>query len=236
MSLSEPYLTTSMPMRNTVTLVHWSGPAPTCAKALTAATIALHHQCKPQHSDSRTNHETEWSYSVFGTSQHPLCLLLSIHIKDLGLVGVTLDEHKQNGESGHIRWFARLWDKSTVLAEKALTQPSCLQLHLWVHRLLYDIKWRRCDVFYWLSGQPAVSSGSSQAHLPFCQRNFLWWHTPRKLPACRALQWLCLPGLKSYNEQFLAFNELIISAFKIFNSFFFRLWMISLNMMPQLMR
>ena len=216
-------------------LVHLSGPALIGAKALTAATLALHRQCKPQHSDSRINHETEWSYSVFWTSQHPLCLLLSIHIKDLCLVGVTLDEHEQNGESGHIRWFALLWDRSTVLQRRYwLSLPVCSLIFDFTSSCMI-IKWCRCDVFFWLwpASRRQCQLEGSHAFLP--EELSVMAHTAQ-VAYLQGLQWLCLPGLKSYNEQFLAFNELITSAFEIFNSFFFRVWMISLNMMPQLMR
>lgn len=236
MSLSEPYLTTSMPMRNTVT----SGTLEWPCSDLCQGTNSSHH-CPALSVQASTQwlQDQTWDWMK----------LFSIWNVSAPLVFASKHSHRRSLSSWcntgwtQAKW--RVWTHPLICpfvrqkyhsAEKVLTQPSCLQLHLWVHKLLYDIKWRRFDVFYWLSGQPAVSSGSSQAHMPFCQRNFLWWHIPRTLPACRALQWLCLPGLKSYNEQFLAFNELITSAFKIFNSFFFRLWMISLNMMPQLMR
>lgn len=45
-----------------------------------------------------------------------------------------------------------------------------------------------------------------------------------------------IAGLKSCNDQFLTFNELITSTFKIFNSFFLKLWMNTLKTMPQLKR
>lgn len=131
--ISEPYLTTSMLLEiQWLAFWYWSGPAPTCAKALTAATIT----CIVSASLN----------TVTPGSNMRLVKLFSIWNVSAPLVFASKHSHRRSLSSWcntgwtQAKW--RVWTHPLICpfvrqkyhsAEKVLTQPSCLQLHLWVH-------------------------------------------------------------------------------------------------------
>lgn len=236
LSESGPCLTASVPMKNTVASATFEWP---CSDPCQGSNSS--HQCPAS--------AVQPSAQVLQGQPRDRVKLFSILNVSAPLVFASKHSHKRSLSSRcntgwtQAKW--RVWTHPLICpfvrqkyhsAEMVLTQPSCLRLNLGSHKLLYHYKvaplWCLLLALWPASSQQCRLEGS-HAFLP--EELSVMAHAAQ-VPTCRVLQWLCLPGLKSHNEQFWAFNELTTSAFKIFNSFFFRLWMISLNMMPQHMR